>query len=326
MRKTDRNRMHRHLSMAWSLFVCLLLSHRGSAEDLPANQVVKDLLSGTARLQAAEIRQSTWECIPVYIRGGGKPGSGTYLVKYLGASVLVNAAQTTKSEHYRTINSGVETFSMESKTSGRTWVLRNYQKRKPDDAKPLTTGDDQFVICPLTAVSDHSTILQLLDKESFTATRARRVAKNRIELDYDLPDGTAKGLGTLTLDPDLDWLVIRSTNTTTSPGGASGHTAFSRDAVRDGDRIQVKSISYEAEVKGKPQYGSKSTYTFKLLAPETVDPAEFTLEYYNLSAPESVVAYEDRPKFNWILWGSVGAICIVLSLGLGWIEHRRRTT
>ena len=79
-------------------------------------------------------------------------------------------------------------------------------------------------------------------------------------------------------------------------------------------------------MEGKPQYSSKSKYTYKLLAPETVDPAEFTLEYYKLTAPESVEAYEDRPPFNWRLWGSVGIICIALSSVLGWYVRRRRAT
>ena len=307
MRKTDRIRMLCHPHMAWSLLVCLLLSHRGSAEDLPTNQVVKDLRAGTVRLQSAEVRLSTWECVPEYSRGGGKSSSGTYVVKRHGASVLVNAAQTVKSDQYRTINSAIEMFSMESKTSGRTWVLSNYQKRKSDDDTPLTRGDDQFAISPLTAVNGTLTILQLLDKKNFTPTRARGVAKNRIELDYELSHGDATGRGTLTLDPDLDWLVIRleyKIPPTSGPGG-SGSSSFSRDAIRDGDRIRVKSATCEAGVEGKPQYSSKSKYTYKLLAPETVDPAEFTLEYYKLTAPESVEAYEDRPLFNWRLWALI---------------------
>ncbi len=324
MRKAIRDGMQRNVALAGLLVFSLLFSQRGNAEDIPTSQVMKELRSGIARLQATEIRLTTWECVPELSRGGGKPNSGTFLVKRHGASVLVNAAPALKPDQYRTINNDVEMFSIESKTSGRTWVLRNYQKRKAGDDTPRTQGDDQFAICPLTAVNDNSTILQLVDKKTFTAVRARKVAENRVELDYELTDGDAIGRGTLTLAPDLDWLVIRSVYTITSKSGDSGRVAFSRDAVRDGDLIRVKSANYEAGVEGKPQFSNKSKYAYKLLAPETVAPAEFTIEYYKLTSPESVEAYEDRPPFNWRLWGSVGVICITLSLVLAWIVRRRR--
>lgn len=325
MRTAARDRMRRNVRLAGLLVFSLLFSHRGNAEDLPTSQVMKELRSGVARLQAAEIRMTSWECVPEFSRGGGKSSSGILLVKRHGTSVLVDTSSSLKSEQHRTINNDDEMFSIESRTGRQTWILRNYQKRKADGNTPQTQGEDLAALYPLTSVNDSLTILQLVGKKSFVPSRARKLAENRVELDYELTDGDATGRGTLTLAPDLDWLVIRSVYTITSNSGDSGRVAFSRDAVRDGDLIRVKSATCEAGVGGKPQYSSKSKYAYKFLAPESVDPAEFTLGYYKLTAPESVEAFEDRPQFNWRLWGSAGVGCIALSVVLAWIVRRRRT-
>ncbi len=325
MNRTDRNWMRCHPPMAWSLLVCLLLSHRGGAEELSASQVVKELRSGIARLKAEEVRLSTWECVAEWSRGGEKPTSGTFLVKRHGASVLLDITQTLKPDHLRAVKNDSEMFEISSKTSSRGWVLSGHVKPISDDIWHKALSDGRFAVYPLLVASGKSTILNLLDDKSFVPTRARKVAENRVELDYEVTDGDSTGRGTFTLAPDLDWLVVRLTITHTSPSGGSGRTTFSRDAFRDGDQIRVKSVAFEAGVEGKPQYGSKSKYTYKLLAPDTVDPAEFTLAHYNLIAPETPDAYEDRPPFNWRIWGGVGVACIVLSLVLGWYVRRRTT-
>lgn len=248
------------------------------------------------------------------------------MVKRHGAFVLLDITQPLKPDRFRAVKNDSEMFEINSKTSNRGWVLRRPVKPISDDIWHKALSDSRFAVHPLLVTSGKSNILDLLDDKSFTPTRARKATENRVELDYEVTDGDSTGRGTLTLAPDLDWLVLRSAITHTSPSGGSGRTAFSRDALRDGELIRVKSITFEAGVEGKPQYSSKSKYTYKLLAPETVDPVEFTLAHYDLVAPESVEAYEDRPPFNWRLWGGVGGVCIALSLVLGWFVRRRRTT
>jgi hypothetical protein len=56
-----------------------------------------------------------------------------------------------------------------------------------------------------------------------------------------------------------------------------------------------------------------------------VDPQQFQLTYYNLTPPAGEV-YEDRPGFNWPLWGGIGLACIALSVVLAWLVRRKRRT
>ncbi len=321
----DRNRMLCHPSFAWSLAICLMLTHHASAEDIPTSQVVKDLRSGITRLQAVEVRLAAWECVTEQTYGvGGKPMTGAGVVKRQGVSMLLDASQPQKTDRWRAVKNDSEMFTVTSRTGGQTWVMSGFVKLFPGES-PKAPGGEQFATYPLLAVNIKRNILQLLDDKSFNPTRAQRVAENRVELDYELTDGKSTGRGTLTLAPDLDWLVVRSVITFPSSGekGGSSRTTLSRDAIRDGDLIRVKSISHEVVLEGKPQYSNTSKYTYKFIAPDTVDPAEFTLDYYKLDAPESADAYEDRPPFNWRLWGSVGVTCIVLSVVLGWHIRRR---
>ena len=51
-------------------------------------------------------------------------------------------------------------------------------------------------------------------------------------------------------------------------------------------------------------------------------PDEFRLEHY-LTPPPALDVYEDRPPFNWRLWGGIGLAAIALSVFLAWFARRK---
>ena len=344
-----------------SLVILILFTGRGSAEEIDADRVVKELRSGIVRLQTAETRLAAWEG-KVEISGkAGQTASATCIVKRHEKSFLMEYKKI------RVINNSTEVFAVKPTFLSGEWALTRYTKPGTDRVwkewnhdchfqfYPLLSAlirnsasasksldlrrshkdlrrENRFTYqSPLLSVTGGSTILHILDDPTFVTKRARRAADNRVELDYEyIPsagDTAAAKIvttGTFTLAPDLDWLAVKSiTRTSGGPIGQIDCT-MERQALRDGDSIRVVATTYGCKT-ANDQYNRNSKFTYKILPPDTVDPSEFTLDYYSITAPEQDV-YEDRRQFNWTLWGSIGAICIALSLVLGWIVRRRRTT
>jgi hypothetical protein len=181
---------------------------------------------------------------------------------------------------------------------------------------------------PLQAQRGEFTTLQMLDDTEFKPRRARRVSADRVELDYSyrLPAGEQGARtqveGTLTLATDMEWVVVKSvSHAAETPAGFPINSLVVREVKRVGDTIRAKSVSVDFINGQTKQAINTKKYTYKYLPPETVDPAEFTIEYYNLTAPEFDV-YEDR-QFNWPLWGGIGVGCIAMSVLLAWFIRRR---
>ena len=302
-----------------ALGALLLFTARGSAQEVDAGQVVKDIRAGATRLEAAELRMKTWEC---KLSAQGKSASVSSTIKRHNKSILVQFDQAIM------VRNPSELFAVKRASQGRSWALSSYKKHGGDGAY-IQAKDGYFAFYPLLAVENDSTIVQRLDVPTFKPKLARAAAGNRVELDYEYtvpasdPGGSNLVVnGTFTLAPDLDWLVVRSAARFT--GGPVGQVdcVMERQAVRDGDSIRVTSTQYGC-ARADPQYNRKINHTYKLLPPETVDPAEFDLSHYGIEAPEYEV-YEDRKRFNWTFWGGIGLICIVLSLILAWLARRKQ--
>lgn len=219
-------------------------------------------------------------------------------------------------------------FAVEKSKGSGSWALLKYQRTDVENGWRRQVDKDHPIYYPLQAQRGEFTTLQMLDDPEFKPTRARRVAPDRVELDYiyRLPaseqGNRTKVDGTLTLATDLDWLVVKSvSHAAETPLGYPVDSVLIRDAERAGEVIRAKSVTMDfIHAETKKAFNTRK-YTFKYLSSETVDPAEFTIEYYNLVAPDHDV-YEDR-GVNWLLWGGIGVGCIALSVFLGWFIHRR---
>ena len=327
MRTMHINSIRSSTLLAVVLTVFFVLSGRGAAEEINAKQVVEELRSGIGRLETAEARLKAFECKrEIWMGGSKRSNSVSTITKYHENSLLVEI------NGIRLVKNSTDQFAVTPTSMKLNWILSRYHKRGTADTWKALNIDSHFAICPLLAVSDTLSILNVLNDPTFGPKQARRVADNRVELDYDLtlsPAGDSAGTpivmgGTFTLATDLDWLAVRSV--TRSAINSVGQIActMTRDAVRDGDSIRVLASTYGCGSEND-QYSRRSKYIYKQLPPDAVDPAEFTLAHYNLTAPEQDDVYEDRQPTNWILWGGIGVGCIVLSLILRWYVRRRTT-
>ena len=319
MHVTNHNSISGRTLRGAALGALLLFTVRASAQEVDAAQVVNNMRTGATRLEAAELRMKTWQCT---LTSQGKSTSVSSTIKRHDKSLLVQFDKGIM------VRNQSELFAVKRAAQGGSWALSSYKKHGADSAY-IQSKDGYFAFYPLLAVANDSTIVQRLDAPTFTPKRARAVAGNGVELDYEYtvhasdPAGTnIVASGTFTLAPDLDWLVVRSVARFTGGPVGQSECVMERQAVRDGDSIRVTATQYGC-AGADAQYNRKVNYTYKLLPPDTVDPAEFTLSHYGIQAPEYEV-YEDRKRFNWTVWGGVGLICIMLSLVLSWLARRKR--
>jgi hypothetical protein len=300
------------------------VANRAGAEEIDAVQVLKEVRSGIVRLEASEAQLKSWK---VGLSGDVFNRMPGFTIKKHEKSVIMECGN----RKIKIIKNDSEVFVAKPAFLNQEWALARYFKSDKDREWKKWNHDLHFQLEPLLAVSESSTILNILDDHTFTPKRARVVVDDHVELDYEytLPaletaTGKVVSCGTFTFAPELDWLVIQSiTRSTGNPWGTVDF-AMERDAVREGDRIRVLSIKCNFVNPGKRSHAGKSEYTYKTLPSETVDPSEFTLEHYNLAAPEDDVLDEAHLNFNYPVWGSIGVIYVSLSGGIGWLVRRRR--
>jgi hypothetical protein len=318
-------------NMLLIVFGCGFFPVTSSAQDLSPEQVLRDIRAGIPRLQSVEGRLRAWECRLEVTGGGSDPRSASMTVKRAGQSVLLQY-QLPGVQRQVAVMTETEVFAVSASRKEESWVLTKHVKsNNQQDLKSAIAIT--LASHPLTAVSDGVGIFEFLDRPEFKPTGVRKVAENRVELDfqYSQPSGDpalskSQTRGTLTLATDLDWSVVRLVSRTTGGDHAQlGHSDFKMDRRihRDGDLIRVSEVTQYSSTTDA-RYSSTTNCKYVPLISESINPAEFTLPYYNIVALDEVEAFEDQPKFNWQLWGSLGVICLSLSLVLTWIVYRRK--
>ncbi len=314
-----------HFRMYIVTALCFFVSNFVVAADLDPSQVAKEIRVAASRLQAAEDRLEAWKCTIESSSGGqaSKPLTTTVMRHNTALLVKINDEVSVFNE--------TGYFSVKSAQNNLAWVLIQHKiAMKPNETRQLIPID--YFTYPLATLSNTQNIIKFLDNKTLNLIRARSISNGLVELEFEYAidregPGNKKSEihGTLTLDPNLDWLVMKYLMT--SSGGLMGpvKSTMSRQVIRDGDQTRVVAIDSTSDDE-KGRISQKIKYTYQYFPNNSVNPAEFTLAYYNLIAPGYEEVYEDKPKFNWTRWGIIGIGCIVLSLILGWYVRRRRPT
>jgi hypothetical protein len=293
-----------------------------SAGDITPEQVVRELRNGHDRLAEFEARLAVWECEQSVVSNGRKAGAGQITVKrhqdgILGELPTGRICMTP--QHF---------FAVGRSKGNDRWSLLKFQRSDVESRWRQPIEKEYLVYHPLLGQRGEFNTRDMIADPLFLPTAARRIAKDRVELDYEYQLPTATGgqrtkvSGTLTLATDMDWLVVKAvSHAADTPLGHPVGSTLTREVERRGDVLGTTTARLEYVNSLTKQVMNSRVYKYRYASAD-VDPREFTLDYYQLQAPSDDV-YEDRP-FNWLLWGGIGVGCIALSLLLAWLVRSTR--
>jgi hypothetical protein len=310
----------------------LCTTAQGNAQEVDIQRTLKELRAGQERLSAMEVQIAAWTCEGT--SSLSKTGSsGSLTVKRLGESILGQAISRAPMRIF--CKNSKYVFAVEETKVTGTWAVISQQATELEKAWSEMVPRQSMVFYPLQAQGNAFTTLQMLRDPEFKPKGARNIQNNRVELDYEYEmQGKSEGNkihseGTLVLATDLEWLVVKSISRTpvTASVAFPTESVMTRVAVRDGDLIRVTSSKVDNIDARSGKSLNWFANTYKYLSPDTVDPAEFDMEFYGPKSPVAAPVadvYEDRPSHNWPLWGGIGLGCIIFSAILAWFVRRRK--
>ncbi len=305
--------------------LCYTSVDNAYGEEIDVASTVKNIRNGIEQLAAQERSISCLEINQdVYLDVGTKAGSALLKVHRSDNKIMMIVRQI------RIIRNASEQFSVKQAKRSDGWLLSHYHKTKSDTVWKGMVGDTHLATYPLTALTSTWTIDHIVNDTTFKPKTAKQISPTRIELEYEVttteagsPSNSAIIItGKITFAKDLNWLPVRSVTTTSNNIVGTITTTLERDANVLDNTIVVKSASFSCG-EPKSQFYNKSVFTYRLVADAKMNPDEFNLDFYKIAAPEDSDVFEDKPPFNWVLWISLGFVCIVSSVVLA-IGVRRR--
>jgi hypothetical protein len=290
------------------------------AEEPTPESVLRDMRSGYARLQKTEEELTLWDCEHVASSNGQAMPPVQYTVKQHGGSVL--GVLKSRGLICRTPEAF---FALEQRKATDRWTLLKYQPTRAAEAWDEQIKREQLIYHPLLSHREEFTTPVMIADPLFVPTAARSISRDRVELDfrYQLPNSSGGArteiTGTLTLATNMDWLVVKwVSHAAMTPLGHPVDSTLVREVQSQGGIPRINSARLEY-VNGQTKALMNATYPDS----GSVNPDEFKLEHYQIPVPAGEVS-EDRPPFNWPLWGGIGVGCIALSILLAWLVRRKR--
>lgn len=305
--------MKRH----WLLLALLLGSDRTAAAGEP-EELVSRVRAGQAELRNWELEVPAVQAERAFtIRG--KTEKSTFATFHHDRSTLVELGTR---RYCLTPN---ETFGVEKTPTSGQYALLSQSTNKPEEYFHTVVGKSHLLLCPLTAAIQSSTVLGVLDREGFKAESVARDGTDLVTLRYSRPlpgrGDAAVERGALTFSIGNHYLLTRFEYDL--PGEASPlHGVMARKFTSQNGRPVVTEISQvlASVPAGAGDNTTKVRYTYPA---QGASPDEFRLAHY-LPPPPVLDVYEDRPPFNWPLWGGIGLAGIVLSVLLAWFARRKQ--
>ncbi len=231
-------------------------------------------------------------------------------------------------DKYRVLLTPKEFTAMEKSAKTGEYAVVMQSATKPAEGFAKMTDKRRLAVNPLLAADDYKTVLELIGREGFNAERVTRV-NTLVSITYRCP---RPGLpldeaetGTLTFDPANSYAIV-GVQYQAPIKGDSNLTAGGLKLTKKFGNVGGRLVVLEATqnnylVPSTPgENTTKVKYTYPAQA--TTPPEQLTTAHYNVTPPPVEVP-EDRPPFNWPLWGCVGAGCVALSVVLGWFVRRR---
>jgi hypothetical protein len=224
-----------------------------------------------------------------------------------------------------------ETFGVEKTLTSDQYALLFQSANKPEEYFDTAVFKNHLLLFrPLTAAVQSSTVLGVFDREGFKAESVTRDGTDLVTLRYSRPlpgqGDAAVDRGALTFSTGNHYLLTRFEYELPVKAGDQSQllrgVMTRKFTLRDG-RPVVTEVSQvlSSTPAGVGDNTTKVRYTYPA---QGVSPDEFRLAHY-LPPPPVLDVYEDRPPFNWPLWGGIGLAGIALSVFLAWFARHKRS-
>ncbi len=300
------------------LFFIITLAARSSS---PEDTLTK-IRNGLNRLTVIEGNNKVYECHFKYVSRGSISRNHPLIAKRKG-----NFALLTWDKYLGCLGPEIM-FGVEKGTREKEWLLRQSDRQNPSGTFKTFLGNKGPAVYPLTGLGHAKTLLAVLDDPSFRATSTTVHPNGLLDLGFEMkyPDPMNSEIlwpmtGIMTVSSKHHFAIVKWEDTVKSHRVAFPvkHTLVREFAGEPSD-MYCKLIRYEILNGATEEVFDTATFEFLPPGKTLLDPAEFTLAFYNIPTPSD--APEDQPS-GWPWWAIVGGICLVGSVGLGWLARRR---
>lgn len=305
----------------------LALTGRASAQPVTPDETVRAIRAGLPKLEAAEQSFTRYKYREQSSKNGQKLETSILAVRRSAAGEMLLSIGRLRIG----LNSEAM-FGVERPKPKGEWVVLQYQRTKPVETFRDTLKDRWAAFTPLTGIALNQSLSELLDRPTFRATSAKLNPDGLVELSYtsEVPNGSKEPfheVGSLIVSPRQHYVVLEATHTVLDPPPAAPkvRAKFVRTVDDLGSVLRCRTLSYIGTDEKTGRELARDICEYTDYSTEPVDPAEFTLAYYQLPTP--MIAPEDIPPSRWPWWvAGGGALCVGLSLVFRWLARRRAST
>ena len=306
------------ISKLLCLFLIITLAARSSS---PADTLVK-IREGLKRLTVIECNNKVYECHFKFVSRGSILRNHPLIAKRQGELALL-----TWDKYLGCLGPGIM-FALEKGTGEKEWLLRQFDRQNPSESFINFLRNKSPAVYPLTGLGHAKPLLAVLDDPSFRATSTTVHPNGLIDLGFEMkkPDPLNSKIldpmtGIMTVSPKHHFAIVKWEQTTINSRVAFPiKITLVREFAGEPSDMYCKLIRYEILNGTTGEVADTETFEFLPPGKTLLDPAEFTLAYYTIPTPSD--APEDQPS-RWRWWTTVGGICLVGSIGLGWFAKRR---
>ena len=309
-------------SLSFSKLLCLFLIITLAARSSSPEDTLTKIRNGLNRLTVIEGNNKVYECHFKNVDRGRIVRNHPLIAKRKGDLALL-----TWDKYLGCLGPEIM-FGVEKGTGEKEWLLRQSDRQNPSETFKIFLGNKGPAVYPLTGIGHAKTLLAVLDDPSFRATSTTVHPNGLIDLGFEMkiPDPQNSKIldpmtGVMTVSPKHHFAIVKWEGTTIrSRFPFPLKNTLIREFAGEPGEMYCKLIRNEMA------YGATAevyiTETFEFLPPgkTLLDPAEFTPAYYTIPTPSD--APEDQPS-RWRWWTTVGGICLVGSIGLGWFAKHR---
>lgn len=307
----------------WLTFLLVLLGNGQVSVAGEIETLISKIRSGQAELQKQEANTKAVQAERDFkIRG--ETEKSTYVTFQHNGSILVLW------ENRRFCLTTDEAFGVEKPPTSDKYAILFQTTNKPEEFFFKHVGKNHLLFRPLTAAVQSSTVLNVLDREGFKGESITQDGADLVTLHYTHPlPGRGAGevnRGAMTFSVPNHYLLTRFDYVLPVKNGENTrqlHGVMSRKFSIQGGQPVVTEVS-QSLTSIPADLGDNTTRVRYTYPAQGASPDEFRLTHYTSSLPPAQDVYEDRPPFNWPLWGGIGVGCIALSILLAWLVRRNR--
>jgi len=271
--------------------------------DSPESVVAK-MRSGLADLSGIENAALAYKCRYKLVSKGEPLSESSFTVKRSGKSLLVVMGNSLMLLTEEVL------VCLEKKPGSSDWALARFSRSNPSEMFKKNIGNLGPVVYPMTSTFAEENVSVFFDNSKSSVMSSLARDDGAIELAFSRKEMISEGEteppseGTMLVSPKNFFAITRIQQTTAVVDPKTGPYAFQSVLVRkitgEADSTQCQKIERFAINGSTGEEISRETFEFQPMPGTALDPAEFTVAYYNVPVPKA--APEDNPTPWWGRW------------------------